>query len=348
MKLKKLILILIFSLNLLGCKKEENSENEFNVSETIAVSTFKVVQSESRVKIKSTGMLTTENEAKYGFKIGGVIDRILVNEGEYFKKGKLLATLKTEEIDAGFEQAKLGLEKAERDLRRLSNLYKDSVATLEQFQNTKTAFEISQKQLESVAFDKKYAFIYATSDGFVTKKIANEGEIVGSGVPVLAINENKNNEWILKVGLSDKDWAMVETGNSAQIFFDSFPDEIFDGVVSRKSLAADIGTGSFQVEVKINSKNTIPAIGMFGKAVIETNAIQKYNLIPYDALIEADGKSAFVFVPLPGGKVKRQAIEISNFDNYGVQVKSGLIGIDEIVLTNSPFLNESSKITIIK
>jgi RND family efflux transporter MFP subunit len=348
MKFKIQFSILFLAISLMACKKNKNAETKLPASKTISVKTFQLQQSQGVVKINSTGMLTTENEAKYAFKIGGVIDRIFVNEGQFFKKGSLLAKLKIDEIDAGFTQAKLGLEKAERDLQRVTNLHNDRVATLEQLQNTKTAYEIAQKQLDVVAFNKQYAYIYASNSGFVTKKIANEGEIIGSGMPVLAINENTNGAWLLKVGLSDKDWAMVAIGNTAQIVFDAFPNKIFEATVFRKLLAADMGTGSFQVELKINFQGLNPAIGMFGKATINTNNTQKYQSIPYDALIEADGKSAFVFVPLPDGKVKRQAIEIESFDNTEVRVKSGLENIGEVIFTNSAFLNENSIITIIK
>lgn len=348
MKYKNGFIIAILAFTVMACNDEKSVESKLTNSETIAVKTHNLQQSEGSVNIIATGMLTTENEAKYAFKIGGVIDHIYVNEGEFFKKGKLLATLKIDEIEAGFVQAKLGLEKAERDLYRISNLYKDSVATLEQLQNTKTAYEIAQKQLEAVKFNKEYAFIYATSDGFVTKKIANEGEIIAGGMPVFAINENIKDSWVLKVGLSDKDWALVETGNNASIVLDAYPDKNLSGTIFRKSLAADMGSGSFQVEIKVNCEGISPALGMFGKAKIETKKFQKYQSIPYDALIEADGNKAFVFVPLPNGKVKKQAIVIADFDNDKVNVKSGLEGVNEIVLSNSAFLNSNSMITIIK
>lgn len=348
MNYKILFPIISLAISLVACKENKNVGNKLPTTKTVSVKTFQLQQGQGVVKINSTGMITTENEAKYAFKIGGVIDRIFVNEGQFFNKGNLLARLKIDEIDAGYTQAKLGLEKAERDLQRVRNLYDDKVATLEQLQNTKTAFEIAQKQLDVVAFNKQYAYIYATNSGFVTKKIANEGEIIGSGMPILAINENTNGAWLLKVGLSDKDWAIVEIGNNAQIVFDAFPNKIFEASVFRKSLAADMGTGSFQVELKVNFQGVNPAIGMFGKAIINTNAIQKYQSIPYDALIEADGKTAFVFVPLPNGKVKRQAIKIESFDNKEVRVKSGLENVAEIILSNSAFLNENSNITIIK
>ncbi len=348
MNYKNSILITVIAINVMACKNDKTVDSISSNTETIAVKTYALQKEEGKITINSTGMLSTENEAKYSFKTGGVIDRIYVNEGEFFVKGKLLAKLKIDEIDAGFIQAKLGKEKAERDLQRITNLYKDSVATLEQLQNTKTAYEIATKQLEAVSFNKEYAFIYATNDGFVTKKIANEGEIVSGGMPVLAINENIKDAWVLKVGLSDKDWALVEIGNTANILLDAYPDKILIGSVYRKSLAADMISGSFQVEIKVKCEGISPALGMFGKAKIKTNNVQKYQSIPYDALIEADGKMAFVFVPMPNGKVKKQAIEIADFDNDKVNVKSGLENISEVVLTNSAFLNSNSTITIIK
>lgn len=348
MNYKSKILLALLALNLISCKEEKQEENKLTNNETIAVKIYQLKQSEGAINIACTGLLTTENEAKYAFKIGGIIDRIYVSEGEFFKKGKLLASLKTDEIEAGFMQAKLGRDKAERDLQRITNLYEDSVATLEQLQNTKTAFEIAQKQLEAIQFNKEYAFIYAANDGFVTKKVANEGEIVSGGMPILAINEDVNDSWLLKVGLSDKDWALLEIGNKAEIKLDAYPDRVLTGTVFRKSLAADMGTGSFQVEIKVNCDEITPALGMFGKATIQTNKTQQYQSIPYDALIEADGKMAFVFVPLPDGKVRKQSIEIAHFNSVDIHVKSGLENTKEVVLTNSAFLNSNSTITIIK
>ena len=336
-------------------EKGTQAENKLFAAEVISVKTLKIKNTESNSSITATGLITTENEARYAFKIGGIIDKIYIKEGESFQKGKLLATLKLTEIDAGVTQAKLGLEKAERDYARIQNLYKDSVATLEQLQNTKTALEIAQKQLTALSFNEQNAFIYAKNMGFVTKKLANEGEIIAGGMPVLAINESTGAAWILRVGLSDKEWAGVEIGNKAKVSIDAFPNETFEATISRKSQAADQSSGSFQVElnlIPINSKkdkNQIQfAIGMYGKATIELT--QKYNstTIPYDALIEADGKNAFVFVPNGINKVKRIPIILQSFDNENVKVASGLENIDEIIISNSAFLNEKSTISIQK
>jgi RND family efflux transporter MFP subunit len=328
------------------------SENEREVSafpdEAIAVRTLPISADAEELTIYASGLITTKSEAIYSYKIGGIVDRIYVQEGESFRKGQLLASLKLTEIEAGERQAELGLEKARRDYQRLANLYADSVATLEQLQNTKTALEIAEKQLESISFNKQYAYIYANNAGFVRRKLANEGEILSAGMPVLVINENRDDAWELKAGLSDKDWTFVEVGNPCLVTLDAYPGVPIRGRVFRKSQAADQGTGSFQVEISLELGQTNPAVGMFGKVQIQTNHSSQYISLPYEAIIEADGRRAYVFVPADSNRVRKLPITIERFDADLVQVRSGLEGVREVVLNNSAFLNEQSLIHIVK
>ncbi|MEP7093427.1 MAG: efflux RND transporter periplasmic adaptor subunit [Flavobacterium sp.] len=331
-----------------ACKEEKKEHTPFETADVIAIKTATVQSLALASNISASGLVTTENEANYGFKIGGVVSHIYVEEGQFFKKGQLLATLDATEINAGLNQTDLNVKKYERDYNRANNLYKDSVYTLEQLQNTKTGLDIARKQKDAVAFNARYAKIYATANGFVSKKIANEGEVVDPGSPILAINETtQNNNYLLKIGLTDQEWASVKMGQKAVVSLDGYPDEHFDATVFRKSQAADAALGSFQVELKLNMKNSKPAVGMFGKAEIKAENAQDFIVIPYNSLIEADGNKAFVFI-VENNKVKRKPVTINKFENNKVFIKDGLEKTDQIVVSNSAYLNEESTIKIIK
>jgi RND family efflux transporter MFP subunit len=349
MKLLNLLKLTAVLPLIISCGKsmEEKSLNQL-ASEVIPVKVVSIQNANTKKTIEATGLINTENEANYAFKIGGVIDKILVNEGEAFKKGQLLATLKISEIEAQYLQAEMNYEKAKRDYTRTNNLFKDSVATLEQLQNAKTNLDFSLKTLDAVAFNKKYARIYANADGFVTKKNANVGEIITAGSPVLAINElNANKNWLLKISVTDKDWTSITLNQKAEIKVDAFTDKTFHGFVSKKALASDQSNGSFQIEIKIIDANEKFAVGMFAKTKIEIPITTEYPTIPFEALIEADGNKAMVFVPI-NDKVKRIPITIESFNDQYVVVKSGLENYKSIVTSNSAFLNENSSIKIIK
>ncbi len=337
-----------------GCHEPQRTDTTLSeASDPIPVRVLPIQSTRVSADVQATGLLSTQNETRYSFKIGGVIDRIYVEEGQSVRRGQRLATLKQTEIGAQNEQAQLGLEKARRDYQRTASLYRDSVATLEQFQNAKTAFDLAQRSLQVVSFNQQYAHIVAGASGLVTRKLANEGEIISTGSPVLVINETAGpGDWTLNVGLNDQEWVRVAVGNPATVRIDAFPGRTITGRVVRKPTAADPGSGTFSVEIALSLAGVKPVIhpsvGMFGKARIQTGRSSSHPTIPYEALVEADGNQAFVFTPVGSNRVRRVPIQIDAFNPRQVVVKGGLDSIASIVVANSAFLNEQSIIRIIR
>lgn len=343
------VLVLGTLLSLTACKHKSDESEKILNTDLIPVKVIEIGSAQNAAEISATGLVTTENEADYSFKIAGIIQNIYVEEGQFFKKGKLLAILNSTEIGAGVDQANLNVEKAKRDYNRTLNLYRDSVNTLEQMQDAKTKLDLAQKSKQVVSFNAQYSKIYASTDGFVNKKIANVGEVISAGSPVLSINQTKGNgDYILKVGVTDKEWVLIELGQSATVRLDGYPEETIEASVFRKSQVSNDIDGSYQIELKLKLNKSKPAIGMFGKARILTQHQTSSKMIPYDALIEADGNKAFVFTITPQGKVKKVPIIIEGFNNQDVYVKSGLESTKQIIVSNSAFLNEESQIKVIK
>ena len=318
-------------------------------TEVIPVKVVAIKASNTSQMGQATGLLTTENEAKYAFLIGGIIQKIYVKEGDSFTKGELLASLNTTEIEAQYQQVLLNLEKAKRDYNRTQNLFRDSVATLEQFQNARTGVEIAQKTVDAVLFNKKNAQIFAQNDGFVTLKLSNPGEVVAAGAPVLAIHEkNTNQSWIVKLGVTDKFWKTITLNQKAVVEIDAFGNKKFEGEVSKKAMNADPTNGTYAIEVKLLNPDEKLAVGMFAKASFTNENTSKNGIIPYDALLEAEGNKAFVYVPYNKNKVKRVPITIESFNNEYVVVKEGLEDYTSVITSNSAFLNENSTVKIVK
>src|SRR5690606_34245414 len=185
LKLFGLGLLVVFLQLVSSCKQNESYESGIEVEEVIPVSLINLKQGRGESQIEATGLFTTDDETLLSFKNGGVIERIYVKEGDMVKKGQLLAILNMTELNAKANQVKLAIEKAQRDYNRAQKLYRDSVATLEQFENAKTQLELLQQDLNTIQFNIRYSEIRATENGYVLLKLANEGQIVGPGMPVL-------------------------------------------------------------------------------------------------------------------------------------------------------------------
>lgn len=326
-------------------ESERKTASTTEQSDTIPVKLLPIVSDTSNTVIRVSGNITTEETANLSFKIGGVIESITVKEGDRVKKGQLLATLKSAEIGAQVQQAQLAFEKAKRDYERAGRLYADSVVTLEKYQNAKTGLDIAQQAVQQVSFNQQYSRIYAPADGFITLKKGNIGELASPGDPILAMNaSSRSSKWILKAGVSDSEWAGIEIGNKAKISIDAFPSKQFDAVVTKRALAADPVSGSFLIELQIDVKNEQPAVGMFGSASIApTKSSAGFN-IPYDALLEANGKKGFVFVSDDRRAVKKIEVTLISINENNVSVSDGLQGHSWIVVSGSPYLNDASLI----
>src|SRR5690606_10040608 len=107
------------------------------------------------------------------------------------------------------------------DHERVQRLLSDSVVTIEHAESAKTALDIANQQLGAVLFNQSFSEIRAVADGYVLKKFVNPGQIISSGSPVLQTNGAGNSDWKLKVGISDKEWAVIAEGDSAVIRSDA-------------------------------------------------------------------------------------------------------------------------------
>lgn len=317
--------------------------------------------------IAVSGQFTTDDETQLSFKTGGVIRSLLVKEGDHIHQGELLATLDLTEINTQVQQAQLSLEKARRDFQRVQNLYKDSVSTLEQLQNAQTAVDIASQQVNAVRFNQSYSEIRAGQDGYVLRKLANPGQVVASGTPVLETNGAGTRGWLLRVGLSDRQWAQVRLGDKALLETSALPGKTLTGAVSRKSEGVDPQTGTFTADIRLGSPAPLAA-GLFGKGVIQplngsavahsgdlgaspgvgasSAAGPRTWSIPYQALLDGDGSSGYVFVTDDGHTAHKVKVRLSGMDRDKVLISDGLQNARSLIVSGSAYLTDSSPIRI--
>ncbi len=111
-------LILVFATFAFSCGKSEPQASIPNPGQVIPVSVLTLQKGGFSSEIQASGTFTTLDETLLSFKIGGIVSRVLVREGDEIKAGQILASLDLTEIQASLSQAKLGYEKALRDQQR--------------------------------------------------------------------------------------------------------------------------------------------------------------------------------------------------------------------------------------
>lgn len=356
MKTIHMLLLLIPGAAIINGCGSNSAASEVPATAAIPVQLQALSAGSQATSIPVSGQFTTDDEVLLSFKTDGIIQRILVKEGDAIRQGQTVAILDPTEIDAQAQQAQLAYEKAQRDYQRTNNLYKDSVSTLEQLQNAKTALDIAQQQLRSAQFNRSHAVITAPRNGYVLRKLANEGQQVKSGTAVIQTNGALSGNWLLRVAVSNKEWAAIRVQDSASVEVESVPGKTFRGIVSRRAEGVDPVSGSFMIDIRLSGeKPDAIAYGMFGKATIHpTKAAVSSSSdagpwsIPYDALLDGDGSSGYVFITNDDKTAKKVKVSISGIEKDKVIISKGLEGAKDLIISGSAYLTDSSSIRVVK
>ncbi|MFN8279115.1 MAG: efflux RND transporter periplasmic adaptor subunit [Saprospiraceae bacterium] len=341
-----MILSAILLLAISSCgNKSEHSTTETTSAGTSAlkIKTMPVKDYTSSGTISVLGIVISEQEVKPSFKTGGVIRRTFVKEGDAVRKGQLLADLTMTEINAQVQQADEFVSKAARDLQRVTNLYRDSVATLEQFQNAQMALTLAKKQKEIADFNRSYSEVRSPVDGKVVRQILHEGEITGPGTPVCVIIGTGNSDWVIRAGLSDRDWARVNQGDTASVMMDAFPGEKMQALVTQLSSASTSASNTFDVELRFIHTPPRMAAGLTAHINLQPRQQNKFKLIPSDALIRSNGQWAYAFT-IENGKAKKIKLQIADLLGDETAISEGLEGIHEVITTGAMYLEEGDDV----
>jgi RND family efflux transporter MFP subunit len=293
----------------------------------------------------ATGTVAPDKEIALGFKIGGVIARIGVDEGDRVRAGQTLASLDLREIDAGLAKARSGAAKAARDLARAQRLYTDSVVTLAQLQDAQTGDEVARSDVEAASVNRRYAVIVAPGDGVVLRRTAEPGENVAPGAPVLTVGTRGAGN-VLEVGLADRDVVSLRKGDPASVRFDALSGRTYSGHVSRIGAAADPGTGTYGIEIALDHADGLAA-GLVGRVEIRPSESAPARLVPVEAVLEADGDEATVFTLSPDGRrAERRRVTVGFIDGDRVAIAKGLEHVTQVLTDGAAYLDSGSSVRV--
>lgn len=165
--------------------------------------------------ITVSGVVTSDNEKSITSRYMGYIKEVLVDEGSVVKKGDLLYTIDSNEIDTAKVQVEQSIAQAELNVQMYENQYANALLNLERYQrllqkdmvskfdvenrelsskNLKAMLEIAKKQrlqahakLKEVHNQYHYLDVRSPSDGVVIAKKIRAGEMALPGVPALVL-----------------------------------------------------------------------------------------------------------------------------------------------------------------
>jgi multidrug efflux system membrane fusion protein len=340
---------LMLCVLLFSCSSKQQPASGDKQQKTVSVHIMPVVKQKVSFPIHAAGILSLKETAKLSFKTGGIINAIYVDEGDAVVEGQLLAKLNLSEINAQVHKARSAFQKAARDVERVKRLYEDEVAPLQQLEDAETALEIARSDLDIAEFNRKHSVIHAPARGRILKRFAETGELIAPFVPVFVFASTEKN-WIMRFGVTDKEIVDIGLGDPAQVFFDVYPDTIFEAHVSEIAQTADPYTGTFEIELSIRSRADCKLVsGFIGRAEVFPQKHEEVAFIPLNAVVEVRNKQSFVFtVDHARERARRVPVTIIKILDEHVAVRMGKENIKYIITTGAFYLEDNSLINVVK
>ena len=288
-----------------GCKKEDD-----------AYLTTKAEKGNIVQKITASGTINPISTVNIGTQVSGIVSEIYVDFNSKVEKGQLLAVIDPQTFEAAVDQkqAALNIAKAELDvtkndivyfkkhLDRIKKLNTSKYSTDKELEAAQRDYDnaIAQKalkeaqvlqaeaMLKQAKIDLDYTKITSSVDGVVISREVEVGQTVAASfeTPVLFNVAEDLTKMQIAASVVEADIAKVKEGQKVEFAVDSFPDEVFFGVVTqvRNNPITTSNVVTYEVIITIDNKDLLIKPGMTANVEIITAEKQNVLLVPNKAL----------------------------------------------------------------
>jgi membrane fusion protein, multidrug efflux system len=296
----------------------------------VPVRTAPVERGPVRHPVRATGTVAAKSEYDLAFRIGGILARVAVDAGAAVRKGQVLATLDATDVAAAVRQSREGLAKAQRDLERARIMRAGDAISPAAAQDAETVAAVAEAALRGAEFNLRHTTLVAPDDGWVDRRLAEPGEVVAAGRPVLHLS-GRGRGWVVRVAVPERDVIGLAPGQAAAVRLDARPDQAIPGRISEVAPSATRGTGTYQAEIRLDPDRAgIPVLaGLTARVEIERE-VTAQGAVPLSAVLEGDGASGVVYV-VEGDRARRVPVRLAFLQGDRAVVAAGLDGVECVV-----------------
>ena len=295
--------------------------------------------------IRVTGLIRSKNEVELSFLVGGEVTWVGVDVGSSVRRGQVLARIDDTQVSADAARARAAAEKARRDLDRVAALQKSGAIPEASLDDAKTGDAIAVAQKRSADFALRHGVLVAPDDGVIDARLVDSGEVVGLGQPAFRLS-GKARGAVVRAALSDRDVVGLEVGRGAVASIDALGDEVFTAKVSQVAAAASPGTGTFEVELRLDNAPVHIRSGMTAKLEIQ-RILRPGSVVPVAALTPGETELASV-VAIDNGIAKRWPVRVLFLEGNEVALEESLSGVQKVATEGAPTLKDGLRVKAVE
>jgi len=307
-----------------------------------------------------SGEIRARQESRLAFRVAGKVVEKRVNSGDSVKKGQVLALLDASDyqLDKQAKQAQLAAAQAnltqqEADLKRYRELLTQNFISAAEFERRDAAARSAIAQAEQARAQASvqrnqagYASLTADADGVVTAVMAEPGQVVAAGTPVIRLAQQGPRDVVFQVP-EDAVQAMRERlkqSPEVQVRFWARPGEAVPAKLREVSASADPATRTYQAKAELPASSSAQ-LGQTATVLMKGDAMAVIKL-PSTAVFEREGRSQVWVLDKAAGKVRAQPVVVAGADGTDLLVAQGVKPGDVVVSAGTHVLQPGQAVKL--
>ena len=304
------------------------------------------------------GVVRARYETDLGFRVAGKIVTRLVNMGDRVHAGDVIARLdpvdlrlQVESAEAELAAATTNLTQTLADFERYETLKTRGYASIADFDRktaakgeaqsrlarAKRALDLARNQLD-------YAELKAGADGVITATLAEPGQVVALGQPVVKLAHRGEKEAVVAL---PENWLARTREAAASVTLWSDNGHRYTARLRELSPQADQATRTYAARFTILDPDDRVALGMTATVTLKPAGEAQVAKLPLSAVLSR-GSGASVYVVNQAGELTLRPVTVASFNEDDALITSGVSAGEKVVTLGVQKLEPGLKVRSIE
>ena len=299
----------------------------------------------------------------------GYLEKWYFDIGAHVRKGQLLATVSTPEIDQQLLQSRADLTTSQTNAHiasvtadRYRDLLKDDAVSKQDTENfasqaasTGSAVNSAQANVQRLEKLQSFERIYAPFDGIITARNVDIGQLITSGSNGGAASQLFHMAAVqmlrVYVAVPQAYGDAAKPGMVAGLTFNEYPGKSFPAKVVRNSGYIDPASRTLLVEVDYDNHADLLTPGAYTQVLFHLKSAVPTRTIPTSALMfRAEGLRVATVVNAMNGETVAKLVPIIPGDDDGkiIQIVSGLDSNSQVIQNPPDSVVDGEVVNVVK
>lgn len=335
-----ILIVLLVSFS--GCSNKKGREEKIR---TVRIDTVRVYGENKQVIFP--GKVLAASDINLAFRVSGPLLSIPVEAGAFVRKGQVVARIDPRDYETQLAATEAEYKGIKGEVERIIALYEKGSISPNDHEKAVAALKQITAKYEAHQNALNDTRLRAPFDGYIQKKMFQEGETIGAGMAVLSMISSGIPE--VEINIPANDFVMRDNFNGFECTLDIFPDRVYTLELVGVNQKANLNQ-LYTMRLRFASgQEKLPAPGMTTLVTIQYKP-EKTEMVsvPVNALFEKEG-AACIWVYNPSKEtVSVRKVQVVNMLPGGLAVfYDGIVAGDLVVTAGVHSLEDGQKVKLL-